>query len=79
VYTVKKLGKNGIWNAVSLIDKNGSFRGEAKFETRKEAQSYMEEYIKRLKNPASAVMNGKPAIKVFKEEPKKPSHSLEKV
>lgn len=78
MYTVKKLGKNGIWNAVSLIDKNGSFRGEAKFETRKEAQSYMEEYIKRLKNPASAVMNGKPAIKVFKEEPKKPSHFLEK-
>ena len=68
MYIVKKLGKNGIWNAVSLIDKNGSFRGEAKFETKTEAELYMAEYIKRLKNPASAIVNGKPAIKVFKDE-----------
>ena len=70
MYTVKKLGKNGLWNAVSLIDKNGSFRGEAKFETKKEAEEYMSDYIKRLKNPASALVDGKPAIKVFKDEPR---------
>ena len=30
-----------MWSAVSLIDQNGSFRGEAKFETREEAAEYM--------------------------------------
>ncbi|MEO9319390.1 MAG: hypothetical protein ABI361_01830 [Nitrososphaera sp.] len=70
MYTVKKLGKNGMWNAVSLIDDNGSFRGEARFETKQEAERYMAVYIKRLRNPASAMIDGKPALKVFKDEPK---------
>ena len=56
-----------MWNAVSLIDENGSFRGEARFETRKEADKYLTRYISRMKNPAAATVNGKPAIKVFKE------------
>ena len=73
VYIVKKLGKNGMWNAVSLIDENGSFRGEAKFETKKEADLYLSRYVKRLKNPASAIVNGEPAIKVFKEDAKRAS------
>ena len=67
MYIVKKLGKNGMWNAVSLIDENGSFRGEAKFETKKEADEYLMRYVSRLKNPSSATVDGKPAIKVFKE------------
>jgi hypothetical protein len=51
MFAVKKLGKNGMWGTVSLIDKNGSFRGEAKFETRKEAEEYLIAYKKRMKKP----------------------------
>ena len=63
MFVVKRLGKNGMWSAVSLIDQNGSFRGEAKFETRKEAGEYMAEYLKRMKNPQQ--------VKVFNEKPTK--------
>lgn len=59
MFVVKKLGKNGTWNAVSLIDKHGSFRGEAKFETKKEALEYLKEYQGRMKIPAE--------LKVFSE------------
>ncbi|HEX2556925.1 MAG TPA: hypothetical protein VHK86_01265 [Nitrososphaera sp.] len=61
MYVVKRLSKSGIWSAVSLIDENGSFRGEAKFETRKQAEEYMAVYLKRMKNPQE--------IKVFNENP----------
>jgi len=61
VFIVKRLSKSGIWSAVSLIDENGSFRGEAKFETRKGAEEYMAAYLKRMKNPQE--------IKVFNESP----------
>ena len=60
MFVVKKLGKNGSWNAISLIDKNGSFRGEARFETKKEAQDYLKEYKKKMKIPAR--------LKVFPED-----------
>ena len=63
MFVVKRLGKNGMWSAVSLIDQNGSFRGEAKFGTRKEAGEYMAEYLKRMKNPQQ--------VKVFNEKPTK--------
>jgi hypothetical protein len=63
MFVVKRLGKNGMWSAVSLIDQNGSFRGEAKFVTRKEAGEYMVEYLKRMKNPQQ--------VKVFNEKPTK--------
>lgn len=56
---MKRLGKNGMWSAVSLIDENGSFRGEAKFETKKEAEEYMTRYLERMKNPQE--------VKVFSE------------
>ena len=59
MFVVKRLGKNGMWSAVSLIDENGSFRGEAKFETKKEAEEYMARYLKRMKNPQE--------VKVFSE------------
>ncbi len=49
MFSVKKLGKNGVWSTVALIDKNGSFRGEAKFETRKEAEAYLKDYKSRIK------------------------------
>jgi hypothetical protein len=60
MFVVKKLGKNGNWNAISLIDKNGSFRGEARFETKEEAQDYLKQYKDRLKMPAE--------LKVFSED-----------
>ena len=50
MFVVKKLGKNGSWNAISLIDENGSFRGEAKFESKKEAQRYLEEYKNKIRS-----------------------------
>ena len=56
---MKRLGKNGMWSAVSLIDENGSFRGEAKFETKKEAEEYLTRYLKRMKNPQE--------VKIFNE------------
>jgi hypothetical protein len=59
MFVVKRLGKNGLWSAVSLIDENGSFRGEAKFETKKEAEEYMTRYLERMKNPQE--------VKVFSE------------
>jgi hypothetical protein len=63
MFVVKRLGKNGMWSAVSLIDENGSFRGEAKFETKKEAEEYMTRYLERMKNPQE--------VKVFNENPVK--------
>ena len=64
MFVVKRLGKNGMWSAVSLIDENGSFRGEAKFETREEAEDYMAIYLERMKNRPSISPEG---IKVFDE------------
>ena len=59
MYVVKRLGKNGSWNIITLIDKNGSFRGEARFESEKEAVNYLNEYKKRIKSPQE--------LKVFSE------------
>jgi hypothetical protein len=61
MFSVKKLGKNGMWGTVSLIDENGSFRGEAKFETKKEAEAYLIAYKQRMKKPVG--------VKVFDESP----------
>lgn len=49
MFFVKKLGRNGMWGTVSLIDEQGSFRGEARFETVEEAKRYMEQYKQRMK------------------------------
>ena len=59
MFSVKKMGKNGMWGTVSLIDKNGSFRGEARFNTLKEAEQYMDDYKKRMKKQVD--------VKVFDE------------
>lgn len=67
MFSVKKLGKNGMWGTVSLIDENGSFRGEAKFETKEDAEKYLLKFKGRMKKPVD--------LKVFNdsetEEPKK--------
>ena len=60
MFVVKKLGKNGMWNAVSLIDEDGFFRGEAKFDSKKEALDYLVEYKRRSKNQEQE-------LKVFSE------------
>jgi hypothetical protein len=60
MFSVKKLGRNGMWGTVSLIDEKGSFRGEAKFETRKEAEEYLKMYKQRMKKPVE--------VKVFDNE-----------
>ncbi|WP_148700529.1 hypothetical protein [Candidatus Nitrososphaera evergladensis] len=61
------MGKNGMWGTVSLIDENGSFRGEARFETREDAEKYLVKFKNRMKKPVD--------LKVFNdseaEEPKK--------
>jgi hypothetical protein len=53
---------------VSLIDKNGSFRGEAKFETLKEAEDYLAEYLKRMKDRLVITPEGAGQLKRFKEK-----------
>ena len=68
MFVVKKLGRNGLWSAVSLIDKNGSFRGEAKFETLKEAEDYLAEYLKRMKDRLVITPEGAGKLKIFKEK-----------
>ena len=67
MFVVKRLGKNGLWSAVSLIDKNGSFRGEAKFETRKEAEDYLAQYLIRMKDRLIMTSEGSGQIKIFEE------------
>jgi hypothetical protein len=67
MFIVKRLGKNGLWSAVSLIDKNGSFRGEAKFETRREAEEYLAEYLKRMKDRLIVTPEGSGQLKIFEE------------
>jgi hypothetical protein len=68
MYVVKRLGKNGMWSAVSLIDQNGSFRGEAKFETREEAVEYMADYLKRMKTRLRISPEGYGEVKVFDDD-----------
>ncbi len=59
MFVVKKLSKNGVWNVVSLIDQNGSFRGEAKFDSEQDASNYLLAYKQRTKTRES--------LKVFSE------------
>jgi hypothetical protein len=67
MFSVKKLGKNGMWGTVSLIDENGSFRGEAKFETKEDAEKYLVKFKNRMKKPVDLkVVNDSET-----EEPKK--------
>jgi hypothetical protein len=67
MFVVKRRGKNGLWSAVSLIDKNGSFRGEAKFETRKEAEDYLAEYLMRMKDRLITSSDGSGQLKIFED------------
>jgi len=75
MFIVKRLGKNGLWSAVSLIDRNGSFRGEAKFDTLSEAEDYLAEYLKRMKDRIVVTPEGSGRIKIFEEGGTKPARS----
>lgn len=56
-----------MWGTVSLIDENGSFRGEAKFETKEDAEKYLVKFKNRMKKPVDLkVVNDSET-----EEPKK--------
>lgn len=87
MFVVKRLGKSGIWSAVSLIDKNGSFRGEAKFATREEAEDYMADYLKRMKSRIRQSHEGYGDVKIFDEskpekdvaKPPRPARSVKPV
>jgi hypothetical protein len=65
MFVVKRLGRNGMWNAVSLIDENGSFRGEAKFDTRDQADDYLEIYMRRMKDSLKGSSAIDLRVKVF--------------
>ena len=54
MFIVKKLNRNGNWDSVSLIDKNGSFRDEAKFETKHLADNYIKLYKDRINKRLNA-------------------------
>jgi hypothetical protein len=44
LFIVKKLNRNSNWDSISLYDENGSFRGEARFETKQQAEEYIKLY-----------------------------------
>ena len=56
-----------MWNAVSLIDENGSFRGEAKFYSIEEAELYLSTYLTRMKARLKDGADGGLQVKVFDE------------
>ncbi len=58
-----------MWNAVSLIDENGSFRGEAKFDSEEDAKSYLAVYVKRMEERLGGPIEGRAQVKVFDDNP----------
>lgn len=58
-----------MWNAVSLIDENGSFRGEAKFDSEEEAKDYLAVYVKRMEERLRGPIEGRAQVKVFNDSP----------
>jgi len=64
MFIVKKLNRAGKWDSVSLIDENGSFRGEAKFSTKKEAEEYIKLYKDRINKRLNAEGKSKTRLKL---------------
>jgi uncharacterized protein (DUF1684 family) len=50
LFAAKKLNKNGKWDTISLYDENNSFRVEARFESKQEAEAYLTLYKDRINN-----------------------------
>jgi hypothetical protein len=59
LFIVKKLNRKGNYDSVRLIDKNGSFRGEARFESREQAERYIEKYKGRINKKLMAELKPK--------------------
>lgn len=65
MFIVKKLNiKNGNWDSISLYDENNSFRGEAKFESKKEAKAYLKSYKDRINKYLNAAGKAKTRLKL---------------
>ena len=54
LFIVKKLNRNSNWDSISLYDENGSFRGEARFETKQQAEEYIKLYKDRFNKRLTA-------------------------
>jgi hypothetical protein len=71
-YIVKRFIKaSDRWDPIALYDSNNNFRGEAVFESRHEAQNYLEIYRSKMDNRLSFKGNPKTIkqrLKVFEEE-----------
>lgn len=48
MFIIKKLNRNGNWDTISLYDENNSFRGEARFESKSDAEAYLKLYKERM-------------------------------
>jgi hypothetical protein len=48
LFIVKKLNKSGNSDTISLYDENDSFRGEARFESKQNAEAYLKLYKERI-------------------------------
>lgn len=59
MFVVKKLNKTGNWDSISLIDSNGNFRGEAKFESESDAKAYLKLQKERMNQRLAAVGKAK--------------------
>jgi hypothetical protein len=64
LFILKKLNKHGNWDTISLYDENNSFRGEAKFESKKEAEAYLKLYKDRTNKHANAEEKSKARLKL---------------
>jgi hypothetical protein len=54
MFIIKKLNKSGGWDGISLYDENNSFRGEARFESKQEAEVYLKLYKDRINKSLNA-------------------------
>jgi hypothetical protein len=64
MFVVKKLNKTGNWDSISLIDEDGSFRGEARFETKQLADQYIQLYKDRINKRLNAEGKSKTRLKL---------------
>jgi hypothetical protein len=64
MFIVIKLNKHGKWDTISLYDENNSFRGEARFESKQQAESYIKLYKDRINKRLIAEGKSKTRLKL---------------
>ena len=78
MFIVKKLNKTGGWDSISFIDEKGSFRGEARFQMRFEAEAYLKLYKERMNK--KLMVHGKAktrgSYKIFESDSKTIKYGL---